>query len=401
MSKKTTNNHNEECANCAVNSVKLFSCSRCRNIKYCSISCQTQHWKEDHKIYCKSHNTERNNDGKYIQGKIYNCAICYDDIDKSELMTTECYHNFHKKCIIEVYKTDNKCPLCRMNLSLQVNDIIKKLEELYTKDKEKYKKLIEKLIESLKQLANRNNPKAQFELGVIYLKEKFLKSNNKTGIEYLIKAANQGLLDAQINLGNLYYYGNGNGIDQNYILAYKYYSMAAEQDHTISQSQIGCLYYLGQGVIKNYEMAFKYYYLAAEKNHVNAQYNIGLMYYKGCGVNQDYGMAYKYYLLAANHGHYFAQNNLGNLYRSGEGVDQDYKKARYYYLKSAEQNNSPALLSLGDLYFHGYGVNQDNKIALEYYTKALKYNDPKAQSSFRILSKINLLYQIISGTSVD
>jgi hypothetical protein len=66
--KKNKQNHlkkkltrGEMCANCFVleNDLqrKLLQCSRCRQIKYCSRDCQTDHWKKTHKMLCKKETT--------------------------------------------------------------------------------------------------------------------------------------------------------------------------------------------------------------------------------------------------------------------------------------------------------------------------------------------------------
>ena len=41
------------------------------------------------------------------------CAIC---LEETKYALKECGHYFHKKCIKEVYKTGNQCPMCRQNL---------------------------------------------------------------------------------------------------------------------------------------------------------------------------------------------------------------------------------------------------------------------------------------------
>jgi sulfur relay (sulfurtransferase) DsrC/TusE family protein len=58
--KKSANlKEGEMCANCFVlertleNGAKLSKCSRCKQIKYCSRTCQAQHWKKIHKQQCK------------------------------------------------------------------------------------------------------------------------------------------------------------------------------------------------------------------------------------------------------------------------------------------------------------------------------------------------------------
>ena len=47
-------------------------------------------------------------------------------------------------------------------------------------------------------------------------------------------AAEQGLADAQHNLGDMYY--NGEGVPEDYVLAYMWYNLAAAQGNETAQS---------------------------------------------------------------------------------------------------------------------------------------------------------------------
>lgn len=79
-----------------------------------------------------------------------------------------------------VHKLDNKCHICRLDFLLSVDDIMSKLKQINLKNKDGNKieiieKLTRKLIESLEQIANRNNLKAQCNLGDIYFKSHWVK----------------------------------------------------------------------------------------------------------------------------------------------------------------------------------------------------------------------------------
>lgn len=43
---------NKQCENCKKQCKKLFTCNRCKLIRYCGRSCQVQHWKTIHKEEC-------------------------------------------------------------------------------------------------------------------------------------------------------------------------------------------------------------------------------------------------------------------------------------------------------------------------------------------------------------
>ena len=59
---------------------------------------------------------------------------------------------------------------------------------------------------------------------------------------------------------------------------------AAEQGDAIGQYNLGAMYDYGEGVDQNYWMAEKWYTLAAKQGDADAQYNLGVMYHKGQGL---------------------------------------------------------------------------------------------------------------------
>lgn len=134
---------------------------------------------------------------------------------------------------------------------------------------------------------------------------------NLTEIEQFyncLKLAEQGDVEAQVNVGGMCF--NGKGIGRNYQEAYKWYMKAAEQGHAIAQNNLGAIYFLGLGVLKNYEEAFKWYKKAAEQGHAEAQHHLGDMYFKGQGVQQNLAEAKIWLKKAADQGFTDAQNLL-------------------------------------------------------------------------------------------
>ena len=55
-----------------------------------------------------------------------------------------------------------------------------------------------------------------------------------------------------------------------------------------AQLNLGAMYFNGQGVRQNYGEAVKWFSRAAEQGNAPAQYNLAVMYSKGEGVPQDY-----------------------------------------------------------------------------------------------------------------
>ncbi len=79
----------------------------------------------------------------------------------------------------------------------------------------------------------------------------------------------------------------------------KWYRLAAEQGLADAQYNLGVMYEVGQGVPQDYDEAVKWYRLAAEQGDALGQNNLGFMYANGQGVPQDYVLAYMWMNLAA------------------------------------------------------------------------------------------------------
>ncbi len=85
-----------------------------------------------------------------------------------------------------------------------------------------------------------------------------------------------------------------------YAMAIRELRPLAEQGVAEAQSNLGVMYERGQGVPQDYAEAVKWYRKAAEQGNASAQHNLGVMYDKGGGVPQDYVQAHKWYNLAAS-----------------------------------------------------------------------------------------------------
>ena len=74
----------------------------------------------------------------------------------------------------------------------------------------------------------------------------------------------------------------------------------AEQGVAEAQLNLGNIYRKGRGVPQDYAEAVKWYSKAAEQGDAGAQYNLGLMYDNGLGVPQDAVQAHMWLNLAAS-----------------------------------------------------------------------------------------------------
>ena len=79
-----------------------------------------------------------------------------------------------------------------------------------------------------------------------------------------------------------YYYG-----EKDYVLAQKYYEMAAELGLTDACSGLGYIWYYGRTGKRDFEKAFHYYSIAAAAGDLQAEYKLADMYRNGYFVEKD------------------------------------------------------------------------------------------------------------------
>jgi len=126
----------------------------------------------------------------------------------------------------------------------------------------------------------------------------------------------------------------------NYTLAYDFFIKAAEQGLADAQLHLGIMYADGKGVVQNYEQAVYWYRRATEQGSAGAPFILALMYVDGRGVEQSYEQAAHWFRRSAEQGHVRAHLNLGFMYATGRGVTQNYEQAVYWYhryRRAAEQ----------------------------------------------------------------
>ena len=87
-------------------------------------------------------------------------------------------------------------------------------------------------------------------------------------------------------------YANGDGVPKNAVQAVRWYRLAADQGVAEAQYNLGLRYDKGDGVPKSAVEAVRWFRLAADQGVAQAQYNLGLMYGLGEGVPQNYMVAY-------------------------------------------------------------------------------------------------------------
>jgi len=117
-------------------------------------------------------------------------------------------------------------------------------------------------------LAEQGDPKAQFNLGLMYQEGQGTPRNYAQAAKWYRKAAHQGIASAQNNLGLLYH--DGHGVPQDYVQAATWFRRAADQGDPEAQNNLGVMYYRSEEVPLDYVEAYKWFKLSSQAGNRNA-----------------------------------------------------------------------------------------------------------------------------------
>ena len=219
-------------------------------------------------------------------------------------------------------------------------------------------RLLEKLSNAIQKDAL-----GQFAVARMYASGSGVVKDRRQEVEWYRRAAEQGHLQAQYQLGCLYF----NDLDVT--SAIKWWKISAEQGHSASQYELGRLYE-SDDIVQDHSQSAKWYSKAAAQGHAMSQHELATHYSLGYGVVKDDERALKWHKLAANMGHEKSQRELGDNYYHGRLVTKDLVKSAQWYRQAAEQGDEFAQHMIGIQYFHGHGVDQDESLAAFWLNKA-------------------------------
>lgn len=192
-------------------------------------------------------------------------------------------------------------------------------------------------------------------------------------------------------LGTMANYGLG--IEQNYELAFKYFTDAGNYPYALNA--LGKLYQYGYGVEKSDEEAFRCFqraYLSDVKKRMPHNiYTLARCYELGKGVTANNNIADEYYKEAFSYFKDSAEKRtddytlyrLGHMCYAGKGTGQDIPSAIEYLKQSAENGNAPAHLLLGKIYIEA----EDYDTAIAYLSA-----EPVSDNEYALYSISKLLY---------
>lgn len=204
-------------------------------------------------------------------------------------------------------------------------------------------------------------------------KEFYDKKDYKNAISYYKQAAEMGSQDAMFSLGGCYF--DGNGVEEDWDEAEKWYRIAGELGNGEAWYQIGfmneiCSYSCNDDEIEEFQkLAFEAYQKSAELGNAKGQCSLGNCYKSGAPV-KDEKKAVAWFRKAAEQNNKEGQLELGKCYRDGIGVSIDKSVAFYWFKKSAELDNADAQRCTALCYFDGDGVSADSKEAAKWLKRS-------------------------------
>lgn len=147
-----------------------------------------------------------------------------------------------------------------------------------------------------------------------------------------------------------------------------------------AQYEVARRFSLGQGIDQDFEQAVRWFKYAAAQGFAPAQYQLGTHYERGRGVPRSFQKAQIWYKRAAERGNVKAMHNLAVLSTSLNKEKPDYASAVLWFREAASRNLADSQFNLAILFQSGLGVEQNQVEAYKWFSLAARQGDHDAAS---------------------
>lgn len=209
----------------------------------------------------------------------------------------------------------------------------------------------------LEQAAAAGDVKAQVELGNIYFRGEGVATDESQAIGWYRKAAAKGDDWSEFSLGMIYAFGKVTPRD--YPQAAAWFDKSALNGDLLSAIMLGGMYEQGLGVRQSHSIAIGWFKVAADRGLAKGQYLLAAAYMKGTPEQQ--AKVAPLLQNAADQGEALAQDLLGTLYVSGSLVAKDTVKGLGLMRQAAVQGDLDAECRLGTYFLVTAGVSAEDK----------------------------------------
>ena len=193
------------------------------------------------------------------------------------------------------------------------------------------------------------HPDAEAWLGAVLLD----RGENRAGLRAIQKAADAGSTEGAHRLALVFAEGLA-GTARNEARAAELFEKAATAGHARAQLNLGILYFRGQGVARDLVQSRAWLEKAAAGGDAQALYALGRAMEESLGpAPADLTRAADLYRQAAEKGQSLAALRLGLALSEGLGIKRDVAAAQTWLLRAYENGVPEAALALGDLVARG------------------------------------------------
>jgi len=157
--------------------------------------------------------------------------------------------------------------------------------------------------------------------------EAFASGNYEQALRLWLPIAEKDDHKAQYNLGILYM--KGLGVEKNLKTAFIWYKRAAANGNTDAMYNLGIMYDQGRVIYRSPKDATKWWKKAAELGNAAAQFNIAVEYAYGRSLGKDVDKAMMWWKKSAQQGHKDSRAALYRVYSEGLfGVTKNLQEAK-------------------------------------------------------------------------
>jgi TPR repeat protein len=145
---------------------------------------------------------------------------------------------------------------------------------------------------------------AQWTLAKLFARGGQVTRSDQKAFGYALLAAQSGMADAQVMVGDYYRSGIPGPnpkkyvIEKDPVIAIEWYERAAYQFHAPSQTRIGTMYLAGEGVPRDPAEAMRWFVIAVRKQYAPAAMEFAKLYDEGKVVEKDPAESFKWLILA-------------------------------------------------------------------------------------------------------
>ena len=368
------------CSLCGCQDKRILQCTNCKQVQYCSRTCQKKDWCE-HKKVCKPR--KKNN----------KCLICLKDIDIKP-QKLDCSHIYHPECYqkLQTFSTIKGCSLCRKELEYKsLFSFIRVLEQ-----KNISLVCISQNMELIFSLADGEIStaseecilEAQSYLIKLFGEETDTRDRRKIHKYVQNLAIKKGKPEDCFN--HAYNLFHGIGFKTNKQESLKWLELSADSKYDPALCILGNIYDMGcKEIRQNPKKSYHYYQLSAKLGNIDSLFKTAWYFIYGKRpISKDIPRGIEILKECASKGYTRSIFILGMIYKHGyQEIEYDYHQAIRFFLKCGQQH-SKALEQLGDIYLWGLGVPSNLKTCLEFYKKSEKYGNPEIWKRYLLFNEM-------------